>query len=91
MNYVTTIPLPQEYNQGLVPLNLFAPSTIISITEFILGTLIGSVITGSIFIGVTGLPIYHYGGLFFITSSMALSHILCRHVGIIYILTMKEI
>jgi hypothetical protein len=30
MNYSTTIPLPQEYNWALVPLNLFAPSTIIS-------------------------------------------------------------
>jgi hypothetical protein len=25
MNYDTTIPLPQEYNQGLIRLNLFEP------------------------------------------------------------------
>jgi hypothetical protein len=31
MNYVTTIPLPQEYNHGLIYLNLFeSPSSIIS-------------------------------------------------------------
>jgi hypothetical protein len=26
-NYDTTIPLPQEYNRGLIHLNLFKPST----------------------------------------------------------------
>jgi hypothetical protein len=31
MNYDTTIPLPQEYNQGLIHLNLFEPlSSVIS-------------------------------------------------------------
>jgi hypothetical protein len=31
MNYDTTIPLPQEYNRGLIHLNLFeSPSSIIS-------------------------------------------------------------
>jgi hypothetical protein len=79
MNYDTTIPLPQEYNCGLVHLNLFElPSSVISnrvhprgfhrIRYF-----------GSIIIGVAELPIQLYGDLFFINSSMTLSRILHRH------------
>jgi hypothetical protein len=29
MNYGTTIPLPQKYNQGLIDLTLFEPSSFV--------------------------------------------------------------
>jgi hypothetical protein len=64
MNYDTTILFSQEYNRGLVHLNLFEPQVRV---------------IRSIIIGVAGLPIHRYGGLFFISCSMTLSRILRRY------------
>jgi hypothetical protein len=79
MNYDTIIPLPQEYNRGLVHLNLFEPpSYVISNRVHPRGSHRSAIIR-SIVIGVTGLPIHRYDDLFFISSSMSLSRILRRH------------
>jgi hypothetical protein len=71
--YNTTIPLPQEYNRGLIHLNLFeAPSSVISNQVHPWGS-------HRIRYFRTTLPIQLYDDLFFINSSMTLCHILRHH------------
>jgi hypothetical protein len=79
MNYGTTIPLPLEYNWGLIHLNLFKPpSSIISNRVCPQGPHRIRYYRIHCYLS-RRLPIHRYGGLFFINSSMALSRILRHH------------